>query len=65
MANKKYTLSASYQAAAQLTVSLSAEEWQADEAVDFDFSDDDAADGNGGDNNNDNLLGNIDRIKLL
>lgn len=55
-ANTKYSLSANYQAAAQLTADLSAEEWQDDETVDFHFSDDDAADaqGNGGNNNNDN-----------
>lgn len=43
-ANKKYVLNASYQAAAQLSVDLSAEEWQAEETVDFDFGEDDKTD---------------------
>lgn len=43
-ANKKYVLNASYQAEAQLSVDLSAEEWQAEETVDFDFDEDDKTD---------------------
>ncbi len=54
-ANKKYVLNASYQAAAQLSVDLSAEEWQAEETVDFDFGEDDKTDDDNGGDNNDNL----------
>lgn len=54
-ANKKYALIASYQAAAQLSVDLSAEEWQAEETVDFDFGEDDKTDDDNGGDNNDNL----------
>jgi hypothetical protein len=54
-ANKKYAYIASYQAAAQLSVDLSAEEWQAEETVDFDFGEDDKTDDDNGGDNNDNL----------
>ena len=54
VANTKYSLSATYQAAAQLSVSLSAVAWAEDQTLSFSFGEKDAEDDNNGGGNNDN-----------